>query len=131
MSVETSNAPRELWTVIDPTMLHEGYANADGMLPTGVLGTLRVESHARVSAQDRDEAFNRQRPDRKHLVTGYVRRDLVVPTVNEREAAVKAVYSDLYAWMPSDETHRIATAVERAIDALLLSRIEGGNDERG
>lgn len=76
MPAETSSAPEVLWAVIDPGGLGKGHANADGILPTGLVEHTTDGDRARSRAQYRDEAMNRTRPERKHLAVEYVRKDV-------------------------------------------------------
>jgi hypothetical protein len=119
MSAETSNAPRELWAVIDPGALGEDSANADGILPSGMVEHSTDEGRARSRAQYRDRALNRTRPKRKHLTVGYVRRDLVVPTVDDLRAKVGELLID----------ERFGAVIGDDLHEWLLSRIEGDHDE--
>jgi hypothetical protein len=107
MSVETSNAPRELWAVVNSAgdQVYEGPVPEDKAL-----------------AQDRADEYERF-ADSLAVAVPYVRRDLVVPTVDEiaqrlaeRRGLGRPLGSDL--------------ADAKDMHEWLLSRIEGDNDER-
>lgn len=97
MSVETSNAPREVWVT-----------TAAGGEPVQVWASDEAARHPLLSMR----------------VEHYVRRDLVVPTVDEiAEQIARPMW---------DEQAIAAEIIDAArnVHALLLSRIEGDNDER-
>lgn len=104
MSVETSSAPREIGIVYGPA----GSVTGPAVYPDG-----RVELES-LAASLREEHGDGYR------AAGYVRRDLVVPTVDEMNAWATERFP---AWNEGP-----APVELRAFREFLLSRIEGDDD---
>jgi len=103
MSVETSNAPREVWAVL----------RGDGW-------PVSVDSDREVAERRASEWNAKRLGAAPRSVAPFVRRDLVVPTVNELSRKVREL-----GWtMSAPDSLRMA----HALRPWLLSRIEGGNE---
>lgn len=107
MSVETSNAPRELRVGVRP--------------PVGKHQRVRLVDHGQTAAY-MDEAIHE-----------YVRRDLVIPTVDEIAGAVCNGLHGVGVQLDEATEHErgVIDNVSRAVRSLLLSRIEGDNEPTG